>query len=86
MQSMVEELAREGFHISDGIGVSSIYFPFIFFLSLDLFVQPDPVSPETDWIETSSIKFDDQVRKNQDFETNILFYCHDLDQLCHLSI
>jgi hypothetical protein len=24
MQSMVEELGREGFHISDGIGVSSM--------------------------------------------------------------
>ncbi|CAF1090070.1 unnamed protein product [Adineta ricciae] len=42
MQSMVEELSREGFHISDGIG-------------------PDPVSPETDWIETNTIKFDDQI-------------------------
>ncbi len=28
MQSMVEELGREGFHISDGIGVSSIDFHF----------------------------------------------------------
>jgi hypothetical protein len=26
MQSMVEELGREGFHISDGIGVSSVIF------------------------------------------------------------
>ncbi|CAF1442194.1 unnamed protein product [Adineta steineri] len=42
MQSMVEELGREGFHISDGVG-------------------PDPISPETDWIETSTIKFDDHI-------------------------
>ncbi len=42
MQSMVEELGREGFHISDGIGVSSIDFHFfsyclIFFNSPILF-------------------------------------------------
>jgi ribonucleotide monophosphatase NagD (HAD superfamily) len=41
MQSMVEELGREGFHISDGIGVSSIEFDLshclIFFDSLILF-------------------------------------------------
>ncbi|CAF1454632.1 unnamed protein product [Adineta steineri] len=42
MQSMVEELGREGFHISDGVG-------------------SDPISPETDWIETSTIKFDDHI-------------------------
>jgi ribonucleotide monophosphatase NagD (HAD superfamily) len=32
MQSMVEELGREGFHISDGIGVSSIEFDCFFYI------------------------------------------------------
>ena len=62
MESMVEELSREGFHISDGIGVMRTIFvssPFSFFFSLSL--QPDPISSDVNWIETSSIHFDDHV-------------------------